>query len=482
MRESMTQLLHVMFNMVSHEYRNMLEQGLIGNEAFGWLSESVGAAVECTDGELGHVRAEDFGRFKIIKAAMAGNCANRNSVVFQTTASDPILMVFEPAIVEYLVLEESVSAESWADALPSWSCIRRFGYCRTQSRVESLWAFIEVHTKVINESPSLRRYPHLLDFLRAIVEEARRDLSILEDLKRRRFMYCRHFLALRVILIKKLEKLQAATRQGWLSSEDCEGLYASLWDRLRQVERFIPSIASLKKRRWGISLVNPRRSSMDTILPHPTSLQDNTIMPFDPCRSQTSDESGVVITRDINALAPPAKVSRRHLSTLLAPISHPEAHDQAWCTSFGRVVGRPAIRMRSVHSVDCLSAASLNSEALAATAMTLTSPTAPGSKRISFGNVSEVSSCGVEQNVRMPKDMEEQMRQMVKDMEDPLKLNSTPQSLHGDSKGSNSHRTSGGKASQTTEVTLLPTMEAAEAPNVPSAVVSDMGEEAGSKE
>jgi len=358
MRESMIQLFHVMFNMVSHSYRKMHEHGLIGNEALSWLSEAVAAAVECTDGELNHVRAEDFRRFAVIKAHLSDKTARRTSEVLRRTFSDdPYLMVFEPAIVEYLVLEESVSADSWLDAFPAWTFIRRYGYGRTQTKVESLWAFVEAHTKVINECPALKRYPHLLDSLGAIVEEAKRDLAILEDIKCRRFFYCRHFLALRVMLTKKLQKLKAATQQGWLAAEDCEGLEASLWDRLQQVERFVPSLRRRRNQNAGPvswSIRRGRSASLDSVVP------------YEGCRPERLQETGEASCDSLPFNPPPpTSVTRTQLMGMLT--SPAPAEDPAWRQTFQRLIYRSERRVsggrqNSISAQSSVSASSINSE------------------------------------------------------------------------------------------------------------------------
>jgi hypothetical protein len=251
--ESINQLFHVMFNMVVNEYREMHEHGMIGNDSYAWLKEAVAEAVDCTDRELHHTRARDFDRFKGMLATSGRLNARRMSdELRRTAAKNSFVMMFEPALVEYLCIEAHLASNSFWDRLPSLGILRQFGYGRTLSKVELLWAFVEVHEKVIHECPALKQYPRLLECMSAIVNEAKRDLSVLRELAPRRFFYGKHFLALRMLLTRKLAKLKTFTKEGWLADDDAEGLKMSLWDRIQEVGQFVPRIRPSSKNKGGL--------------------------------------------------------------------------------------------------------------------------------------------------------------------------------------------------------------------------------------
>merc|ERR1740129_1614520 len=94
----MLRLYHVMFNMVAHEYHDMHGHGLIGNEALAMLEESVGEATDCTDRELNHKAAADFGRFRTLvrKSGRRLSGARRKSnEMLKTATEDCYLALFE---------------------------------------------------------------------------------------------------------------------------------------------------------------------------------------------------------------------------------------------------------------------------------------------------------------------------------------------------------------------------------------------------
>jgi len=264
LKESMTQLFHVVFNMVTHEYRNMHEQGLIGTEALAWLEESVGEAVDCTDQELNHARAKDYGRFQrmlIQTGRRVSNARRKSDELCKGAVSGSYLLLFEPIIVAYLALEGCSASDSCVDRFPQWGCLRRLGFSRTLSKMEALWAFVEAHKKVIQVSPALKRHKRLLECLRGVMSEAKQDLQFLRQTHPRLFFYGKHCLALRSLLTMKMGRLRKFVMAGWVCGEDFHGLEVSLWDQLHEVDSFTPSVAgrhwppeAAKKRAWASEL------------------------------------------------------------------------------------------------------------------------------------------------------------------------------------------------------------------------------------
>jgi len=55
-----------------------------------------------------------------------------------------------------LSLEQMIAKPSMWDVFPyRWRRLRLLGYASTRAKVESLWAFIDAHEKVVKESPGL---------------------------------------------------------------------------------------------------------------------------------------------------------------------------------------------------------------------------------------------------------------------------------------------------------------------------------------
>mmetsp|Transcript_32040 Transcript_32040/g.75122 ORF Transcript_32040/g.75122 Transcript_32040/m.75122 type:complete len:1329 (-) Transcript_32040:124-4110(-) len=263
--ESLNQIFHAMFNTVLHQYREMHEHGLIGNESLAWLEGATGEAVDCADHELHHSKVGDFSRLRLLGGASestASRCTPRHREVRMElaratadgmgsdSAAGTYMSMFEPVIVEYMHLELACSKASLWDKFPSsWEVIRRRGYGQLLTKVESLWAFIQAHERVLKESSSIERHPHLIACMKAIIKEARGDLEIIQLLKPRRFHYSKHLLALRVIMRRKLERLESFVEEGWLSREDSSKLEESLWDRIHAIKLFVPR--SIKHKRLG---------------------------------------------------------------------------------------------------------------------------------------------------------------------------------------------------------------------------------------
>jgi hypothetical protein len=133
---------------------------------------------------------------------------------------------------------------------------------------------------VVEKAPALKQYPHLVECVSSIVEEAKSDLNLLKEIAPRRFFYSKHFLALRMLLTRKLAKLTAYSREGWLADEDCDNLKGSLWDRILAVGRYVPKYhkaATPKVQGSRKIFKNFSRSqsnaNLDAVMPVPVTIQ-----------------------------------------------------------------------------------------------------------------------------------------------------------------------------------------------------------------
>lgn len=150
---------------------------------------------------------------------------------------------FEPLVVEYLTLENFLASESFWDRFTN-TWLRQFGFHRLRRKVESLWAFVEAHEKMLTELPSMtqgdHRFPGLMRRLREICEEGKSDMGILEKSQPRRFFYAKHFLACRFMASVKLRKLEQYAAEGWLPSKDLGCLELAMHRTIRDIRRFHP--------------------------------------------------------------------------------------------------------------------------------------------------------------------------------------------------------------------------------------------------
>jgi len=251
--ESLEQIFHVILNMVAHQYREMHEHGLIGNDALAWLTEGVGEAADCSNRELHHTQASDFSHiYNMARSPSSRGTLKRILEEDFATPGTPgegtpgtartDLAVFEPLVVEYLALEQHWAGETFLDRLSNRWGFRSLGYGRTLAKMESLWAYVEAHMLVLREYPALEQHPKLTDCLEALISEVKTDLKVLEEMLPRRFWYGKHFLALRVVMTKKRDTLKKYTKEGWISAEDSTGFSDALWTRVVQVAQFIPGL------------------------------------------------------------------------------------------------------------------------------------------------------------------------------------------------------------------------------------------------
>jgi hypothetical protein len=150
---------------------------------------------------------------------------------------------FEPLVVEYLILERFCATDSRWDGF-SWLMLRQFGYWRMKAKIESLWAFVETHEKMVMEMEQNKMglFQDVAQKLNDILKKAKEDMGFIEDINPRRFFFIKHFLALRMLLTMKLGKLEQIVNQGWVMASDVEELKHGLEERLAEVESFFPRI------------------------------------------------------------------------------------------------------------------------------------------------------------------------------------------------------------------------------------------------
>jgi len=248
--ESISELFTVLFNTVRHHYHELHEHGILCDEALAWLEEAVGEAMDCANMEVNSMHARDFMR--------PGGGGLNNALALPSTTMKAVTELFtmygrankeieegrglfEPLVVEYLALEQMISQVRLLDHLPySWRWARQFGYGTTRTRVEAVWAFVEAHEKVVNESPAMDRFPDLMKCLRGMINEARSDLTILEEIEPRRFFYSKNGLALRMLLNHRMSSLEKVVKAGWIAQGDGEGLMEAIRERIVQADQFFP--------------------------------------------------------------------------------------------------------------------------------------------------------------------------------------------------------------------------------------------------
>jgi len=179
------------------------------------------------------------------------NVSKMKGIFKQMRAESPnakLAGLFEPLMVEYLSLDVVISSSSVWDRIPAnWERFRLMGYANTRAKAESLWAFVNAHEKVLHESACMTRFPDLVRCINTLVTLAKNDLSILAEVQPRRIFYAKHTLALRVLMNRRLAKLENFTKQGWISPADGEGLVDALWERILQADQYNPRVAHRQK-------------------------------------------------------------------------------------------------------------------------------------------------------------------------------------------------------------------------------------------
>jgi len=350
LEETTQQLFRVMFNTVSQVYRDLHEHGLIGTNALSCLQEAVGEALDCAENELHHATLHDYSEFEAFVApttsvgssssSLSSNRYYEKETVGKSKRS--YLVLFEPAVVQFLSLQELTTAQTWAERVPFLS--RRAGYMRTLTQVECLWAFVEAHNKLICGSTALRRFPDLLDCLGIIQEQAKAEISTLNVQQPRRCFYAKHFVALRMLLAQKLEKLQSFTHEGWLSLEDGEALREALWDRVKEVDCFVPRRKARDK--GSVSNQSTRfQALMSPIASEEVSQRLQPVMPA-PVAAQQGPTSSMPATAI--SLTPKARLEATFRSDIRKPTGMDD--ESMWRQNFAKLVGLDSMAPSSIGS------------------------------------------------------------------------------------------------------------------------------------
>jgi hypothetical protein len=241
----------VCINSVVRQYRSMHDHGELGHEALGWLMEAAGEALDCVNGELSAMKVSDFVGLldsggtrlsfgeKLIGTIKGASHADKAEAVTS----------FEPIIVEYLWLVQQCQMPAWTDSYPASmpfaTGIKQMGYTHSRTRVEALWAYVECHERVLHKLDAhiLKRFPQLREVLFGIIQEVKeRDLPFVRDMKPGHYLYSQHYLALRTVLSKRVDKLKSHSNEGWLSRKDVDPLLDDLSERLMKVESYFPKI------------------------------------------------------------------------------------------------------------------------------------------------------------------------------------------------------------------------------------------------
>jgi hypothetical protein len=262
-KESINELFHVLFNTVMHEYTEMHEHGIIGDTAYASLTETIGAGLDCANQEVNAMRLANYKSVsssttpaqeltKSRSSRLQSEMGKKMKQLFNQLRIDQqnatFVSLFEPLIVEYLSLEHVVATDSFLDKwLRRTIRVMMLGFRGTQTKVECLWAFITAHEEVLHESVVFHRFPDLVKCITTLMDLAKEDLKILQEVQPRRYFYSKHILALRVILNKRLLKLKKFVHAGWVSTSDAGNLMDELWGRILQADQFFPQIREDKK-------------------------------------------------------------------------------------------------------------------------------------------------------------------------------------------------------------------------------------------
>lgn len=229
--ERVTKMFHIIFNSVSAVYKDMHEHYILGHQALAIVTEATNEALDCANHERNSRNVRQFG-------------------MLPTELADSVSMnqqlLFEPIIIEYSIIEQYCTRTSFWDRLAlKCGSLRQYAYTHTRANIEAIWAFVQAHEKVIGATPMLQQFPELLVRVRAVVAEAKGDLQTMRELYPRRFFYCKHFLALRVIMNSRLDQLRKFMKEGWITEEDGKALVEALQDRVVEVDHFFPKLQSL---------------------------------------------------------------------------------------------------------------------------------------------------------------------------------------------------------------------------------------------
>jgi len=254
--ESIHGMFRVIFNTIKNSYDHMFEHGLLGGQAYYWLRNAADHAMDCANNEVNAKRFVHFVRDKhnpqirsLLNSRKIKNAMCGTGDASLAEEESFLLDILEPLLVEYLsidsVLGKSYFFERIADRYHFFSRLG-YGFADTNSKVETLWAFVETHSEILRSTMSVDKFPVVVQCLERLISLAKSDLGILEELQPMRFFYGKNGLALRIVLNKRAERLNRVVTQGWLSAGDAEGFTQELQGRITAAGRFHP------KRRAGV--------------------------------------------------------------------------------------------------------------------------------------------------------------------------------------------------------------------------------------
>jgi hypothetical protein len=249
--ESLSMIFQVLFNAIVRQYTVMHDHGNLSGDSYVRLKTAVGHAEDLSNQEVGAKTASgilgqdgdnDLSNFRVDLNFRVQNL-QRSLANMTPLREQSKSLHFEPLVVEYLILERFCATDSRWDGF-SWLMLRQFGYWRMKAKIESLWAFVETHEKMVMEMEQNKMglFQDVAQKLNDILKKAKEDMGFIEDINPRRFFFIKHFLALRMLLTMKLGKLEQIVNQGWVMASDVEELKHGLEERLAEVESFFPRI------------------------------------------------------------------------------------------------------------------------------------------------------------------------------------------------------------------------------------------------
>lgn len=252
--DSLVEMFHVFFNMLMNQYTAFHESGTLCDKSLFILTQCVGEAIDNANREVNCRSARSFLKSRRTSSDMSGDEMKRvfssghhgntrnliNNVIGASSSKQLELeTLYEPVLIEYLVLRKVIIKAGFFDNFKNQS-LRAFGYQHTRTKVECLWAFVEAHRRVVEESPAIERFPQFVDCIDKVVAEAVHDLACVREVQPFRFFYCKHLLALRMVLNRRLKKLSKFMHDGLLSQGDGAALEEFLLERLNEVNLWDP--------------------------------------------------------------------------------------------------------------------------------------------------------------------------------------------------------------------------------------------------
>jgi hypothetical protein len=249
--DSVKEVFTVFFNMTRNHYEEMHHHGVLCDLALHWLHICTAEAVDAANGEVNAKsvwqyidkdQSQSDGLFGGVRSL--GTQLAKIARVSTNTGLQPLQSenLYEPILIEYLVLRERVLRLTPFDKVPrSWRRIRGYAYQDSRAKIEALWAFIQAHEHCLHASQVVERFPQLIKCIQEVVAQAKLDLENLELVTPGRFFYTKHLLALRTLMNNRLKKLGKFIDGGSLSPADGEKLMDHFRERLTIVDFYTPN-------------------------------------------------------------------------------------------------------------------------------------------------------------------------------------------------------------------------------------------------